>query len=170
MRRCEKGEDEINGTLAASLTHHEEVYEALIAILPRKQPRQIISMPPPTAKEVERFLVASFNESARTKRKGGSYCASIWKLPKWIIVAAASEYATNLTVNKAEYRGLLLSFDLLAKQTKGRVIICGDDYLVIRQMRGQIDCKAPAFQLLRHKAMEKLRLWPIHKFLHIKRD
>ena len=85
-------------------------------------------------------------------------------------MAAASEYATNLTVNKAEYRGLLLSFDLLAKQTKGRVIICGDDYLVIRQMRGQIDCKAPAFQLLRHKTMEKLRLWPIHKFLHIKRD
>ena len=45
---------------------------------------------------------------------------------KWTIVAAASEYATNLTVNEAEYWGLLLSFDLLAKQTKERVITCDD--------------------------------------------
>ena len=37
-------------------------------------------------------------------------------------------------------------------------------------MRGEIDCKAPGLQLLRHKAMEKLRSWPIHEFLHIKRD
>ena len=37
-------------------------------------------------------------------------------------------------------------------------------------MRGEIDCKAPELQLLRYKAMEKLRSWPIHEFLHMKRD
>ena len=52
-----------------------------------------------------------------------------------------------------KYRGLLLGFDLLADQTRGRIIICGDSNLVIRQMRGEIDCKAPGLQLLRHKAM-----------------
>ena len=77
-------------------------------------------------KEDESLLVASFDGSARTKRKGESYSAIIWKLLKWTIVAAASEYATNLTVNEAEYWGFLLSFDLLAKQTKERVITCGD--------------------------------------------
>lgn len=61
-------------------------------------------------------------------------------------------------------------FDVLANQTRGRVIICGDSNLVIRQMRGEIDCKAPRLQLLRHKAMEKLRLWPSHDFLRMKRD
>ena len=76
----------------------------------------------------------------------------------------------DLTVNEAEYRGLLLSFDLLASHTRGRVIICGDSNLVIRQMRGEVDCKAPGLQLLRHKAMEKLRSWPDHVFLHMKRD
>ena len=65
---------------------------------------------------------------------------------------------------------MLLSFDLLADQDRGRVIICGDSNLVIRQMRGEIDCKARGLQLLRHKALEKLRSWPDHEFLHMKRD
>ena len=85
-------------------------------------------------------------------------------------MAAAFEYATNLAVNEADYRGLLLSVSLLAKQTKGSFIFCGDSNLVIRQMRGKTDCKAPGLQLLRHRAMEKLRSWPIHELLHIKRD
>ena len=85
-------------------------------------------------------------------------------------MAAASEVLPDLTVNEAEYRGLLLCFDLLTDQTRGRVIICGDSNLVIRQIRGEIDCKAPGLQLLRHKAMEELRSWPKHEFLHVKRD
>ena len=94
----------------------------------------------------------------------------MWNLPKWKILNVAAEYETYLTVNEAEYRGLLLGFDLLADQARGRIIICGYSSSVIRQMRGEIDCKAPGLQLLCHKAMEKLRSWPIHEFLHIKRD
>ena len=76
----------------------------------------------------------------------------------------AAEYATDLIVNEAEYRGLLLGFDLLTDQARGCIIICGDSSLVIIQMSGGIDCNAPGLQLLRHKAMEKLRSWPIHSF------
>ena len=47
-RRSEKGEDKILGMLAASITPREAVDEVLIAIAPRKQPRQTIRMPPPT--------------------------------------------------------------------------------------------------------------------------
>ena len=114
IRRSEKGEDEILGMLAASITPREEVDEVLIAIAPRKQPRQTISMPPPTVEVGENLLVASFDGSARVKKKGGAYSAIVWKLLEWTIVAAASEFAKDLTVNEAEYRGLLLSFDLLA--------------------------------------------------------
>ena len=78
VRRCKKREDEILGTLAP----RKEADEVMIAILPRKQPRQIISMPPPTVKEDESLLVAIFDGSARTKRKGGSYSVIIWKLPE----------------------------------------------------------------------------------------
>ena len=85
-------------------------------------------------------------------------------------MTATAEYAVDLTVNEAEYRGLLLSFDLLDDQMRGRITICGNFDSVIRQMREEIDCKAPKLQLLRHKTMVKLRSWPTHQFLHMKRD
>ena len=170
VKRCEKGEEEILGMLAASITPREEVEEMLIAISPRKDCRLKVSMPPPTVEADEELLVVSFDGSARIKKKGGSYSAVVWKLPKWTIVAAESRYAHDLTVNEAEYNGLLLCFELLADLDRGRVILCGDSNLVIRQMRGEIDCKAPGLQLLRHKALEKLRSWPSHEFLHMKRE
>ncbi|GMF40035.1 unnamed protein product [Phytophthora fragariaefolia] len=139
--KCTKGEDEILGVIAASITPRENVDSILTSIAPRKQPRQVISMPPPTS------------------------------LPDWTVISGASEYKTNITVNEAEYHGLLLCCDLLAKQhvDRNRLIICGDSNLVMRQMRGEIECKAPSLKLLRQKAMEKLRSWPNHEFLHVKR-
>ena len=73
-------------------------------------------------------------------------------------------------MNEAEYRVLLLGFDFLADQTRESIIIWGDSNSVIRQMRGEIDSEAPGLQLLRHKAIEKLRSWPIDEFLHMKRE
>ena len=72
-------------------------------------------------------------------------------------MTTTAEYAVDLTVNEAEYRGLLLSFDVLDDQMRGIIIICGDSNFVIRQMREEIDCKAPKLKLLRHKTMVKLR-------------
>jgi ribonuclease HI/transposase InsO family protein len=158
------------GTLAASITPREEVDEILVAIAPKKQPRQTILMPPPTVETGEELLVVSFDGSARVKRSAGAYGAIVWKLPGWSIVAAASEFAPDLTVNEAEYRGLLLCFDLMETLDRGRLIVCGDSNLMIRQMRGEIDCKSPGLQLLRQKAFEKLKAWPMHEFLHMKRD
>ena len=94
----------------------------------------------------ENHVVASFDDRARVKRKGGAYSAIIWKLPEWTIVAATFEFTSYRTMNEAEYRGLLLSFDSLADQTRRRVIICGDSNSVTCQMQDEIDCKAPRLQ------------------------
>ena len=72
IKKCEKGEDEILGTLAASITPREEVEEMLIAIAPRKQPKYTIIKPPPTVEEGESLSMVSFDGSFRTKRKGGA--------------------------------------------------------------------------------------------------
>ena len=45
-------------------------------------------------------------------------------------------------MNEAEYEGMLLGFDLLEPLERGRLIICGDSNLIVRQMRGEIECKA----------------------------
>ncbi|GMF47168.1 unnamed protein product [Phytophthora fragariaefolia] len=161
--------------IAASITPRENVDSILTSIAPRKQPRQVISMSPPTVESDEELLVVSLDGSARVKRGGGAiraFSAIVWSLPDWTVISGASEYKANLTVNEAEYHGLLLCFDLLTKQhaDRNRLIICGDSNLVIRQMRGEIECKAPSLKLLRQKAVEKLRSWPNHEFLHVKRD
>ncbi|POM75920.1 Reverse transcriptase [Phytophthora palmivora] len=168
--KCSKGEEEILGAIAASITPRAEVDKALIAIAPKKQSRQTITMSPPTVESNESLLTLSFDGSARAKRNGGAYSAIVWKLPQWSILEAMSEYDNYLTVNEAESRGLLLCFELLETQDRGRIVICGDSNLVIRQMRGEIDCKAPGLQLLRRKAMDRLRSWPDHEFLHVKRE
>ena len=103
IRRCEKVEDEIFGTLAASITPRQEVDEMLIAIAPKKQPRQTISMSPPVEEE-ENLWVASFDGSTRVKRKCGACSAIVWRLLGWKVVSAASDFVPDLTVNEAENR------------------------------------------------------------------
>ncbi|POM62380.1 LOW QUALITY PROTEIN: reverse transcriptase [Phytophthora palmivora] len=124
--KCTRGEDEILGVIAASITPRREVDSILISIAPRKQPRQVISMPPPTVEPGERLLVVSFDGSARVNRSGGACSGIVWSLPEWTVISAASEYKLDLTVNEAEYHGLLLCLDLLSDMDRGRLIICGD--------------------------------------------
>ncbi|KAE8980853.1 hypothetical protein PR003_g24467 [Phytophthora rubi] len=168
--KCTKGEDEILGAIAATITPRAEVDQAFIAIAPRKEPRRKIQAPIPTVYPGESLWVVSFDGSARVKRGGGAYSAILWKLPEWTVVRARSEYVDGLTVNEAEYRGLLLCMDLLEGETQQRLVVCGDSNLVIRQVRGEIDCKAPGLTLLRQKAVDRLLAWPDHELLHVKRD
>ncbi|KAG6616963.1 reverse transcriptase [Phytophthora cinnamomi] len=168
--KCTKGEDEILGAIAASITPRSEVDQALIAIAPKKEPRRQIQVPIPTVRLDEELFVVSFDGSARVKRGGGAYTAILWKLPEWSVVKARSGYAEGLTVNEAEYHGLPLCMDLLEGEVRRRLVICGDSNLVIRQVRGEIDCKAPGLTLLRQKALDRLRIWPDHELVHVKRD
>ncbi|ETI30294.1 hypothetical protein F443_22585, partial [Phytophthora nicotianae P1569] len=119
--KCTRGEGEILGTIAASITPRENVDSILSSIAPRKQPRQQISAVIPTVEQGEELLVVSFDGSARVKRGGGACSAIAWKLPEWIVVTAESKYLPGLTVNEAEYQGLLLGFDLLSNARRDRV-------------------------------------------------
>ena len=103
--------------------------------------------------------------------KEGEACSAIvWRLPTLGIVEAASKYLATSTVNEAEYEGMLLGFDLLEPLERRRLIIYGDSNLVVRQMRGEIKCKASSLSPLRAKALSKLQSWPYQGVLHVKRD
>ncbi|ETO58389.1 hypothetical protein F444_23234 [Phytophthora nicotianae P1976] len=145
--KCTRGEDEILGTIAASITPRENVDSILSSTAPRKQPRQLIPAAIPTVEPDKELAI-------------------VWRLPEWTVVAAESKYLPDLTVNETEYQGLLLGFDLLSSFDRGRLIICGDSHLVIRQMRDEIECKAPGMTPLRRRALDRLRTWPAHEFLH----
>ncbi|OWY90947.1 LOW QUALITY PROTEIN: reverse transcriptase [Phytophthora megakarya] len=98
-----KEEDDILGSLAATITPRSEMDKTLISIAPKKEPRRKI-------------------------------------------------------------QALLKNLD------PRRLVICGVSNLVIRQVRSEIDCKAPDLQLLRQRALDRLRTWPDHELLHVKRD
>ncbi|POM69566.1 LOW QUALITY PROTEIN: Reverse transcriptase [Phytophthora palmivora] len=133
--KCIKGEVEILGVIAASITPGSMVDEALIQISPKKEPRWKIQTPIPVIQADEELYVVSFDGSAHVKRGGGAYSAILWKLPEWTVIQARSAYAEDLTVNEAEYHGLLLCLDLLSTVGRKREVFCGDSNLVIRQVR-----------------------------------
>ena len=138
--KCKKGEDQVLGVLAASITTRESVDSILSAIAHKKQARQTIDLPNPTVESDEELYVMSFDGSARVKQGGGACSAIVWRLPTWNIVESGSKCLDTSTVNEAEYEGILLGFSLLKPSERRRLIICGDSNLVVRQMRGGIGC------------------------------
>ncbi|OWZ00118.1 reverse transcriptase, partial [Phytophthora megakarya] len=102
--RSAKGEEEILGALAASITSRTHVDSALVDIAPRKRSSKTATIPVPKIGPTESLHVISFDGSARVKREGGAFSAVVWQLPNWGVVKAASGYAEGLAVNEAEYR------------------------------------------------------------------
>ena len=94
----------------------------------------------------------------------------VWSLSTWSVVSAALKYHKVSTVNEAEYEGMLLGFELLDPLERRRLIICGDSNFVVRQTRGEIECKASGLAPLRARALTKLRSWVSHEIFHVKRD
>ncbi|KAE9007871.1 hypothetical protein PR001_g16859 [Phytophthora rubi] len=129
-----------------------------------------MSIPRPVVNIGEKVYVISFDGSAKAKREGGAFGAIIWKLPGWTVEKAASGYDVDLTVNEAEYRGLLLALDLLNGLDVQRLIVCGDSNLAIRQLRNEMDCKALGLQLLRKKCWDQLKTLPKVELFHVRRD
>ncbi|OWY92550.1 reverse transcriptase, partial [Phytophthora megakarya] len=164
ITKCTKGEDEILGAIDASITPRAKIDDALTEIAPRKEPKRRIPAPIPTVDRDEELWVISFDGSARVKRGG------VWSLPGWEAVKARSGYLESLTVNEAEYNGLILGLDMLEGLDRRRLVICGDSNLVIQQVRGEIDCKSPGLTLLKRKALDRLRIWSDHELVHVKRD
>ena len=167
--KCKKDEDQVLGALAASVTPQESVDSTLSAIAPRKQARQTIDLRTPIVELDEKLYVMSFYGSARVK-KGGKACSAIaWRLLTWTIVEALQHLDTS-TVNEDEYEGMLQGFSLLKSLERERLIISGDSNLVMRQMRGEIECEASGLSMLRAHAFNELQSWLSHRILHVKRD
>ena len=67
--KCKKGEDQVLGALAASITTRENVDSILSSIAPKKQAREVVDLPTPTVEAYEELYVMSFDGSARVKQR-----------------------------------------------------------------------------------------------------
>ena len=99
--------------MAASIIPRENVDSILSAIYSKKQARQTIDLPTPTVEPDKELYVISFYGSARAEQGVKACSAIVWRLPAWTIVEAAFKYLDTSTENEAEYKGMLLGFNLL---------------------------------------------------------
>jgi ribonuclease HI len=79
-----------------------------------------------------------------------------------------------VTNNHAEYTGLLRGLQELARRHLGphdRIHIKGDSLLVIRQMQGLYQCRAPLLQQLHQQCLEAMKDYSVSvSFEHIPRS
>ncbi|OWZ01620.1 LOW QUALITY PROTEIN: reverse transcriptase, partial [Phytophthora megakarya] len=162
-----KGEDEILGAIAASITPRSNMDDDLAAIVPRKEPKRRIQTPIPTVDREEELCVIRFDGSARVKRGGGTFSAIVWSLPGWRVVKARSGYLESLTVNEAEYNGLLLGLDMLGDLDRKRLVIF---QLSDPASTGQDRLQSTRAGAMKQKALDRPRNWSDHELVHVKRD
>ncbi|OWZ10371.1 reverse transcriptase [Phytophthora megakarya] len=114
--------------------------------------------------------VLSFDGAAKTSTRQGSCGCIIWKLPGWKVVTAQGFVLEDVTVNGAEYHGLLKGLTMVAERGIPDVVVVGDSRIVIQQVQGLINSNQPNLQrrlaeygVLREK-FKSVRL------VHVKRE
>ncbi|KAE9283993.1 hypothetical protein PR003_g26977, partial [Phytophthora rubi] len=90
--------------------------------------------------------VLSFDGAAKTSTRQGSCGCIIWELPGWNILTAHGFILEDVTVNDAEYYGLLKGLGLAAERNIQDLVVVGDSRIVIQQVQGLINCNQPNLQ------------------------
>ncbi|POM75570.1 LOW QUALITY PROTEIN: Hypothetical protein PHPALM_7315 [Phytophthora palmivora] len=87
--------------------------------------------------------VLSFDGAAKTSTRQGSCGCIIGELPGWYIVSAQGFPLENVTVNNAEYHGLLKGLILVSERSISEIVVVGDSRIMIQQSQGLINCNLP---------------------------
>lgn len=137
FERAEKDEDGLAALLAASITPREHLDELASQLVPYrsgrvKQPLLSLEMLSPTYNGI----AISFDGSAKLKTNAGSASFVAWQLPNWVPIHAEGRVLTNVTVNEAEYHGLLSGLGWAIAGGVQEVVVIGDSRLAIEQCQG----------------------------------
>ncbi|KAJ0402168.1 hypothetical protein P43SY_005253 [Pythium insidiosum] len=113
----------------------------------------------------------SFDGAAKLKSNASSASFVLWRLPEWQPVHAEGIHLAGVTVNEAEYHGMLhgLRYVLRAMRVD-EIVVAGDSRIVIQQYQHQINCNTPHLQLLLNE-FESLRArFSSVRLVHVKRE
>ena len=76
----------------------------------------------------------------------------------------------EITVNEAEYHDIRLVMELALELDIKELVVCGNSNLVIRQLRGEMECRAVNLQLLKREVERDLHLLQRCDMVHVKRE
>ncbi|OWZ05470.1 reverse transcriptase [Phytophthora megakarya] len=137
LRRVQRDEDGLAAILGAGITPREHLDEVAENLIPAKGRNQSTS-----ARDVGFRLRRISKVSIR---HGSSGCI-LWRLPGWHVLSAHGFPLDDVTVNDAEYHGLMKGLELADDRGFRGVVVVGDYRIVIQQAQGLIGCHQPNLQ------------------------
>ncbi|KAE8990459.1 hypothetical protein PR001_g21479 [Phytophthora rubi] len=170
IRKVQRDEDGLAAILGAGITPREHLDEVAENLIPAKGR---IRAPPVLSVEMLEAdysgVVLSFDGAAKTSTKQGSCGCILWQLPEWTILDARGFILNGVTVNDAEYYGLLQGLGMALEHNIQDLVAVGDSRIVIQQVQGLINCNQPNLQrrLAECQVLEKFKLV---RLVHVKRD
>ncbi|POM73782.1 Hypothetical protein PHPALM_9339 [Phytophthora palmivora] len=169
--KVQRDEDGLAAVLGAGITpkeHLDEIAESLIPAKGRVKPPPAISVE--MLEEDFKGYVLSFGGAAKTSTRHGSCWCIIWELPGWRIVSAQGFPLEDVTVNDAEYHGLLKGLILVSERGISEIVVVGDSRIVIQQAQGLINCNQPNLQRRLSEYTALKEKFKSIQLVHVKRD
>ncbi|OWZ03115.1 reverse transcriptase [Phytophthora megakarya] len=148
--------------------HLDEVAETLI---PAKGRLKV--MPPVSLEMLEaayQGYVLSLDGAAKVSTRRGSCGCILWKLPGWQVVKAEGHILEGVTVNDAEYHGLILGLKLAMKYDVKELVVVGDSRIVVQQAQGLINRNQPNLQRRLAEYEDLRKDFVSVKWIHVKRE
>jgi hypothetical protein len=150
--RSEKDEDGLAAILGAGITPREKLDQIAEELIPAKG--RVVPTPPISlemlAEDFSGHLL-SFDGAAKLSTKVGSCGCVMWKLPEWQVVAARGYHLTGVTVNEAEYHGLIRGLWMAKELKLSELVVVGDSRIVIQQAQGLIGATSLTWHFLCRK-------------------
>ncbi|KAE9051437.1 hypothetical protein PR001_g1455 [Phytophthora rubi] len=171
VNKIQRDEDGLPAILGAGITprkHLDEIAESLIPAKGRVKAPPVISMEMLEADFAG--YVLSFDGAAKTSTRQGSCGCIIWELPGWNILAAHGFILEDVTVNDAEYYGLLKGLTLASEREIQDLVVVGDSRIVIQQVQGLINCNQPNLQRRLFEVEILNERFTSMRLVHVKRE
>ncbi|OWZ13116.1 reverse transcriptase [Phytophthora megakarya] len=147
LRRVQRDEDVLPAILGAGITPREYLDEVAENLIPAKGR---IKAPLPISVEMLdsdfEGYVLSFDGAAKVSTRQVSCGCILWRLSGWNVLSAHGFPLDDVTVNDAEYHGLIKGLELAVDRGFRNVVVVGDVRIVIQQGQGLIGCHQPNLQ------------------------
>ncbi|OWZ01312.1 reverse transcriptase [Phytophthora megakarya] len=170
IHRTQKDEDGLAAILGSGITprvHLDEVAETLI---PAKGRLKVMPVSLEMLEADYQGYVLSFDGAAKVSTRRGSCGCILWKLPGWQVVKAEGYILEGVTVNDAEYHGLILGLKLAMKYNVKELVAVGDSRIIVQQAQGLINCNPPILQRRLAEYEDLRKNFMSVKLIHVKHE
>ncbi|OWZ12266.1 reverse transcriptase [Phytophthora megakarya] len=171
IRKVCRDEDGLAAIMGAGITpreHLDKVAEVLIPAKGRVKPPPVVS--DEMLSEEYSGVVLSFDGAAKTSTRKGSCGCILCQLPEFKVLDARGYILDRVTVNDAEYFGLLKGLAMALERGIQNIVVVGDSKIVIQQVQGLINCNQPNLQRRLAECETLKKHFQAKRMVHIKRE